>query len=161
MKKTVLSVIFLLSALYCFPREGGVLTGVNRPGMIGVSNDELYVIEDATVFVYSIDDCRLKRKFGEKGEGPGELKVVPSWVNGITVFPDSVYVESVDKIVEFSKDGNLKRERKKPVESGKFTPVGNHFVGKKIKRDLSNRIMLITIVLYDSDMNEIKELYRQ
>ena len=161
MKKVALSVMFLLCVSYCFPQNGGVLTGLNRPGMIRVSNDELYVIEDATVFVYSINDCQLKRKFGKKGEGPGELKVVPTWVNGITIFSDTVYAESVDKIVEFSKDGNLKREKKKPAESAKFTPVGNNFVGKKIKRDLSNRMMLITIVLYDSDMNEIKELYRQ
>ncbi len=161
MKKQVLTIVFLLCVFYCFPREGGVLTGLNRPGTIQVANDELYVIEDATVFVYSLNECRLKRKFGRKGDGPGELKVVPSWVNGITVFPGSVYVESVDKIVEFSRDGNLKKERKKPVESAKFTPVGNNFVGKKVKRDLSNRTMLITIVLYNSDLEEIKELYRQ
>lgn len=161
MKKTALSVMILLSALYCFPREGGVLTEVNRPGMIRASNDELYVIEDATVFVYSINDCRLKRKFGEKGEGPGELKVQPNWLNRIIVLPDTVYVESVDKIVEFSKDGNLKRERKKPVESAYVTPVGNYFVGKKVKRDLVNRVVKIAIVLYDADMKEIKELYRQ
>lgn len=161
MKKRVLSVMFLVCALYCFPQNGGVLTGLNRPGMIQVSNDELYVIEDATIFVYSIKDCRLKRKFGKEGEGPGELKVQPNWLNRITVFPDTVYVESVDKIVEFSKDGSVKREKRKPVESAKFTPVGDNFVGKKVKRDLVNRVVLITIVLYNPDMQEIKELYRQ
>ncbi|MCP5105429.1 MAG: hypothetical protein GY950_18720 [bacterium] len=161
MKKIMLSVMVLLCALYCFPQKGGVLTELNRPGMMLVSNDELYVIEDATIFVYSIDDCRLKRKFGKMGEGPGELKVQPNWLNGITVSSDTVYAESVDKIVEFSKDGNVKKERKKPVESAKFTPVGINFVGKKIKRDLINRVVLVTIVLYNPDMEEIKELYRQ
>lgn len=65
--------------------------------------------------------------------GPGELKVVPYHNNRVSVFPDFILAESVDKLVYFSKEGTTIKQIRKPVESSFFTPVGKNVVGKKAK----------------------------
>jgi hypothetical protein len=62
----------------------------------------------------------------------------------------------------FSKDGKLIKEiKKKSPAHFKTLPVGKNFVVNKLHLDTEKKISYITICLFDSEMNEIKELYRQ
>jgi hypothetical protein len=103
------------------------LTGVLEPESIRVSGNELYVVEGAAIFVYSLKDLSLIRKFGKKGEGPGELKVFPFWPNSITVWPGYIFAEGLDKFIFFSKEGKLIKEHKKIKRFLKVLGLGLRF----------------------------------
>jgi hypothetical protein len=143
-----------------FPAKIGTLTGVLKPEKIKVFEDELFVVEGATFFIYSLKDLSLKRKFSGPGEGPGELKVVPNFSNDILVFPHRIQLESIDKIVYFSRDGKFLKQQKKLLRSNRITPLGKNFVGKKRIEGLDKKTYS-TINIYDSNFKKIKELFRQ
>ncbi|UCH97151.1 MAG: hypothetical protein JSV88_09960 [Candidatus Aminicenantes bacterium] len=161
LKKMVIFSLIVFAGIFLFPANLGTVNGVLKPNMIEVAGHELYIVEGAVISVYSLNDLQLIRQFGRDGEGPGELKVVPYYNNRVSVFPDFILAESVDKLIYFSKEGAVIKQVKKPVESGFFTPVGKNFVGKKVKRDPGQKTTFIVIVLYDLELHEIKELYRQ
>jgi hypothetical protein len=161
LKKIVFISLMVLGFSFLFSKNIGPVPGVLKPNMIEVAGDELYIVEGAVISIYSLNDLQLIRRFGRAGEGPGELKVVPYYNNRVSVFPDFILAESVDKLVYFSKKGAVIKEIRKPVESGFFTPVGKNFVGKKAKQDPEQNTTFVVIALYDSDHYEIKELYRQ
>lgn len=161
LKKVVFVSLMVLGFSLLFSTNIGPVPGVMKPNMMEVSGNELYIVEGAVISVYSLNHLQLIRRFGRAGEGPGELKVVPYYNNRVSVFPDFILAESVDKLIYFSKKGNVIKQIGKPVESGFFTPVGKNFVGKKAKRDPEQKTTFVVIALYDSDHYEIKELYRQ
>jgi hypothetical protein len=48
--------------------QEAVLRGVFDPGMIHVEANEVILVEDATVFVFSLPDVTLRLSFGKKGK---------------------------------------------------------------------------------------------
>lgn len=70
----ILLILILLLVRAVFPVNRGIVPGVLKPEMIRVLDDELFVVEGAAVWIYSLKDLKLKRKIGRQGEGPGELK---------------------------------------------------------------------------------------
>ena len=161
LKKIVFISLMVLGFSLLFSKNIGPVPGVLKPNMMEVAGDELYIVEGAVISIYSLNDLQLIRRFGRDGEGPGELKVVPYYNNRVSVFPDFILAESVDKLVYFSKKGDFIKQMRKPVESAFFTPVGNNFVGKKVKPDPEQKINFVVIALYGPEHYEIKELYRQ
>jgi hypothetical protein len=161
LKKVVFIGLMVLGFSFLFSKKIEPVPGVLKPNMMEVAGDELYIVEGAVVSVYSLNDLQLIRRFGRDGEGPGELKVVPYYNNRVSVFPDFILAESVDRLIYFSKKGDVSKQIGKPIDSSFFTPVGKNFVGKKGRRDPEQKIMFIVIALYGPELHEIKELYRQ
>lgn len=161
LKKVVFINLMVLGFSFLFSKNIGPVPGVLKPNMMEVAGDELYIVEGAVISIYSLNDLQLIRRFGRDGEGPGELKVVPYYNNRVSVFPDFILAESVDRLIYFSKEGIVIKQMGKPVESAFFTPVGKNYVGKKVKRDPEQKTTFIVIALYNSEGQLIKELYRQ
>lgn len=97
----------------------------------------------------------------KEGQGPGELPAAPNYSNKITVFKDHVVAECQNKLIYFSKDGELQKEIKK----NSFTiiqsiPVGKNYAVSKLTPAENGKSMYHSICLYNSEMKEIKELYR-
>jgi hypothetical protein len=162
MKKIFVTVlIVLISVSYEYTAKLGVLPEIMKPGMIDVEGNELFIMEGATINVYSLKDLSFLRKFGKKGEGPGELKVRPGWQNTIIAYPDHIVVECSNKIIFFSKEGKLIKEKRKSELAAQFIPVGKHFVAKRYYMDAKTRLQYMRVVLSDQELKEIKELYRQ
>ncbi len=161
LKKVVFISLMVLGFSLLFSKNIGPVPGVLKPNMMEVAGNELYIVEGAVISVYSLNGLQLLRQFGREGEGPGELKVVPYYNNRLKVFPGFILAESVDKLVYFSKKGAVIKEIRKPVESSFFSPVGKNFVGKKAKQDPEQKRTFVVISLYDPELQEIKELYRQ
>lgn len=131
-----------------------------KPEMIKVSGDDVYVVEASTIFMYSLKNLQLIRKFGKKGEGPGEMKSVPKFSNTILIYPGFILAESVDKVIYFSKKGELLKEKKKYPESLRLMPVGENFIGKKIVPDKNGKLYA-TVSLFNAKMEKIKEFCRE
>jgi hypothetical protein len=154
----ILSLLFLAS--FVLAANLGTLEEVLVPEMIQVSGDELYVLEGATIYVYSLKDLKLLRKFGQKGEGPGELKTMAAFPNNFTVYHDYVFVQGFDKVIFFSKQGNVIKEQRFSHKL-KVLPVKEKFVVNTFPFKGQDGKTYGAIKLFDSKMNEIKELYRQ
>lgn len=155
MKKTTLVLILLLLAGLVFGKRVAVLEEVGRPELISVDNQNVYITEGTTVYVYSTDDFKLKKSFGRQGEGPQEF--IPQI--SVTPLKDSLLINSSGKISYFSRDGRFIKELRAGTGFARvFTPMGNHFVGLGFLRD--NGKFLIAINIYDGELKKVREITR-
>ena len=130
----------------------GTLPEVLKPEMIQVCENDLFVVERATIYNFSLIDLKLKKKIGKKGEGPGELKVDGFWYNTVTVRPDHLFIDAPDKIIYFSREGEFLKEKKKPANVFQVIPVAENFVGI-IQIQVEDKIQYQSVNLYDSNFN--------
>jgi hypothetical protein len=166
MKRITFLLFFVLLGSLLFPVKLGTLAELIDPDNITLYNDELYVVQGPTIFVYSLKDMQFIRKFGKKGQGPGELMAIPGTPNRISVQKDYILAESYVKLIWFTKEGKLIKERKKPsfLLFG-FIPIE----GKEEKEKFVARRVLLhgkntsydTICIFDGELKVIKELYKQ
>jgi hypothetical protein len=133
---------------------------VLKPELIRVQGNELLVVEGPTIFIFSLDDLKLKRKFGKEGEGPGEFKKVPNFSNNIIVHPSSILVESLDKISYFSREGELIKEKRKYPGSLKVMPVGENFAVTGFLQGKEGKLIAV-LSIFNSEMEKKQELYQQ
>jgi hypothetical protein len=156
----------LLALLSCLARParaqmlGGLPIGMN-PDSVDFTDSELYVLERGTVSVFSLPGIVRLRTFGGAGRGPGELSPNHSFDQTVRVIGETVLMEDNDKLVMFSKAGRLIGEKRKPANTVWFVPIGNRFVAKSMVVTGNPAIQYIRVVIYDSELREVKELYRQ
>jgi hypothetical protein len=159
-RRMPLSLILLLLVTPMFMNsQEAVLKDVFNPGMIHVQEGEAILVEDATVFVFSLPDVSLKLSFGKKGQGPGEMTASPYIYNRSVPLSEAYFVDSQEKVLYFSKDGTYIREKKKPVGVSSIVPVGKNFVGSKLT-SFEGETQYQAVVLYDDQFEILKELAR-
>ncbi|MCP4154117.1 MAG: hypothetical protein GY757_40700, partial [bacterium] len=107
------------------------------------------------VNIYSLTDFKLKKRFGKAGEGPQEFRGAAL----IRVQPDTILVNSRNKLSFFGRDGAFKKEMR--VASGKrFAPLGKHrFVGQGFAVD--NGTGYETVNIYNANLEKVSELSRR
>lgn len=159
MKKTFVFVLFLLMVTILSAAEIAVLTEINRPGMIRVDKDQIFITEDASIFIYSLDG-KFQKKFGQKGEGPMEFMVTPdSGGLQIEILPDAVMATSIGKVSFFKRDGEFIRVIKAPRGVAFYRPLGDRFAGLGFAMD--NSVLMATMNIYDGKLEKVMEMYRQ
>ena len=164
MKKLKFFILMLAVSIvvtgFVFSAQIKPLPKVMRPDNMAVDGNELYVVEGAVVTVYSLKDSSTIRKFGKKGEGPGELKVVSMLPNNLKILDQKLFVDGMDKVIFFSKNFKFLKEIKKKYMTFKTVPVGNNFVAMRIVPYKKN-IYHFVVLLLDREMNILKELHKQ
>lgn len=160
MKKFVGLTICMIWAGFLYGAVIGTLPELAKPTMITVEGNELYVNEGSTFFVYSLADLKLLRTFGRRGEGPGELLEIPYFPNKLMLHKNQVFVTCIGKIVYFSREGEYIKESRTNRRILQMMPVGNNYVAQEQISGKDNLVYL-TIVLYNSKIEKVKELYRQ
>lgn len=156
----VLLTITMIMGILIHAEKIGVLTEIMKPEGIEVADGRLYVVEGPAFFVYNLNNSTLIKKFGKAGEGPGELNTVLNFPNSLRILEDKIIAEGFNKIIFFAKDFKyLKEFRKKEMLIHKITPIKENFVAVRMSTE-KNKI-IFTLLLLDSNMNVIKELYKQ
>ena len=159
MKKIILILLMLLIALTL---PGKVLTQLEelaKPQLISVSKDYFLITEGATIFVYSMKDHKLVKKFGKAGEGPKEFKINPFGAPMIAYFiKGKIYVNSESKMSWWTPTGEFISEKRTPAFA-MFRPFGNHFVASGQSSNNKEQ-MVLTVNLHDSDGKKVRELYK-
>ena len=153
--------IFLLALVLIQPLAAeklGTLPDVLKPDNQG---DELFVVEGAHVFIYSLTDLTLKAKIGKAGEGPGEIQTISNFPNRVVAMPDRILFEGINKLLFFDRRGKFESEIRKPGQVTRFLPVGDHFVAVRITPGDDNQTLFSTVDLYDAHIKHLKTLYRQ
>jgi hypothetical protein len=156
-KKIIPGIILVIMALSMasgclFGEVVAGLEGVLKPETIYVDSDRLYLIENFSVFIYSLEDYRLIKKFGRKGEGPREFN---SFLR-INVHKDKLFINSRMKLSIYSKKGEFISEMRPGSNSWMFKPLGNHYVGYAPK--MEDKKGYSTLNLYDHQLKKQKEL---
>ena len=135
----------------------GVFSEILKVDGISMDDQQLYLVQGTTVFIYSMKDFKLIKKFGKDGEGPQEF------LRYAHVFPqpDHLMINSQGKISFFTKNGTFIKELKTSGGMGGghfFQPMKDGYVGRRIITD--NKVVYFAMFHFDAQLNEIKEIYR-
>lgn len=162
MKKIWLIILVVITVFHLNGKQLTVLTEVLQPDQFMVAGDRFYIMEGVSIFIYSLKDLKLIKKFGKKGEGPGEILHTPFISNAFTALADNkILVDGINKIIIFSGDGTMIKEIRKKGRVANVIPVGDGFVTTRIKTTDEDKKVYIGAVLVDAEMNVTKDLYAQ
>lgn len=139
----------------------GVLPAGTSPDSVDFSASEVYVLDKGKIMVFALPDISFQRSFCGSGRGEGELWPRHNWDQTVRLAAGKVLAEDNNKIIFFSPGGRFIGEKKKPADTAWFVPFGDRFLAKNLVVTGDPPRQDIRIVLYDAQMNEIKELYRQ
>jgi len=139
----------------------GIIPGIIEPNGIAVSGSEVYILEGASVSVFSTQDLQFLRTFGREGQGPGELEVTPWLSNTLKIMEGKIVLDSINKIVIYSKQGELLNEIRRSEQFTQMVPLGDNFVVRKRIFNEQEQAQYSSINWFDPVTKETKELYRQ
>ena len=155
MKKIILFVLFVFIISISVFSKVIPFEELTKPTSMTVTKDYIYVVENMTVNIYNKVDFRFIKKFGRKGEGPGEFSKFVI----IDEMKDKIAVNTMKKISYFTKDGKLLFE--KPITKNAVfvvRPLGKNYLALGIETEKGK--MYRAAVLFDSDFKKIKTIDR-
>jgi len=137
------------------------LDEISRPESIAIDSksNKIYIVEGASIYIFSLNDFKYVKKFGKTGSGPQEFYVLPIAKLSLYIQDDCLFIRTVSKISYFTKDGVYKNEARTLSRISAFFPSNTGFVGEAIKND--DNKSYYTVGLYDNKFNLVKEIYRQ
>jgi len=158
MKKIILLLLILMVTLFLYASKVTTLTEVMKPGTISVDENQLYVTEGASIFIYSLKDFSLLKKFGKQGQGPQEFALHPRVPVSLDVSTDKIIINSLGKVSYFSKSGEFLKEIRAMPNFFNFQPLGDQFLG--LGQSFEQKALFNTVNLFDANLKKIKEIYR-
>lgn len=129
-----------------------------QPNQIAVSEEKLYAVCDASVYVFSIKSGKLISFLGKKGEGPGEFNTNRSFDIFLNIKPlkNKLFLYTSNKFSYMNLDGKLISEKKLGFFSINIKPISNVLAVKKYI--MQGTTPQYTICLIDKNLNLIKNL---
>jgi hypothetical protein len=156
MKKLILILLLLLIASLVLRGKVKSLPDLVKPRHIAVDEHQIYIVEGVTVSIYSLNDFKLKKKFGKEGEGPQEFK---RRIIQLSIQPDYIFLNSAGKVSYFTKDGKFIKELRTISSDMRLKPFGKGFVGGRTLAE--NNTLYFFIGIYDANLKKKKDVYKQ
>jgi hypothetical protein len=128
-----------------------------KPANMFLDDKQIYITEGTSIFIYSLKNHNLIKKFGKEGEGPEEFKVLPQLQLILNVSTENIIVNSFGKVSHFTKTGVFIREEK--VKGGFvffLLPLGDKLAGQGVTQE--NNIRYRSVNIYDQQLNKVKEI---
>lgn len=163
MKKFLLIFVCLVVAgggVFAF--EPVLMTDLEKPDSLTVDDKHLYITDQAWVFVYSLKDFKLVKRFGKAGEGPAEFRVRKLDRIGLFLYllDDEIMISSWGRVSYFTKTGDFIRQKNLSFPIQTFKPLGKYYAG--YKKIIEDKISYATVLIYDTKTLEpVKEVYRK
>lgn len=156
MKKILLLFLFLLILIpLVSARKIATFSDHGMPDAIRIDDSRFYITEGSSVFIYSLKDYKLLKKFGSRGEGPEEFKGNPQlYVQGANIL-----INSTAKVSFYTKKGVFIKEVNNIVSGRSFLPLGDRYIGYSSAVD-QDGVRYSGIYLYDSAFARIKSVFR-
>lgn len=158
MKKIILILLLMLIGFVLVGKTVTLtvpLPELMKPHALAVDESQIYIAEEATVFVYSAKDFKFIKKFGKQGEGPQEFK---GRAARVIIQPDHLFISSAGKVSYFTKEGKFIKELRTMAPDMRVKPFGDLFVAARTL--IENGIFYVPVNIYDSNLKMIKEIYR-
>jgi hypothetical protein len=129
------------------------------PSAIQIDEERIYITQHEAIYIYSLNDYRFIKKFGKKGEGPGEFKLSPDNMVFLCIEPDRLLINSVGRISYFSKTGEYLSERINNAGLW-LQPLGKHFVGVQRVYDKEKQRWR-KVCVFNENLEKVKDVYRE
>ncbi len=153
----ILVVLLVVSVSFVDGEKLAVLPGLMKPVVLAIQENELFILDGVEVYVYSLRDYRLLTKFGKKGQGPGELVPDDEIPLQLRLVDGNIFLNSQTKMIYYSKDGKMIKEKAFPFLCMQIVPLGEGFAVVKSLTGDSPGIKL-AVVLCDAQLKPIKTL---
>jgi hypothetical protein len=118
MKLYVLCLIIVTSGVLLKAGNVHPLPEIMKPNIIAVNGNKLYISDQYTIIVYSLDNFSVLHRFGRKGDGPLEFRLLPF----LYFFAEKLWVRDGSKILIFSKGMKLIKEMRVPISLTRIYP---------------------------------------
>ena len=159
MRKFIFLLVPLFMACVVFGGTSVTLEGLSRPAILIIKFDRLYVLEKTTVYIYSLQDFKLIKKFGKAGEGPREFKTSPMGPPMTMSFHNTkMVINSMNKLSFFTNEGEFLREIKNPIDGLFFLIKDKYLVIGPVPYKNNSRV--IGFRLFGSDFKSQKIIYQ-
>jgi hypothetical protein len=134
------------------------LPELKKQGSFFLDKNQMYVVEDTTIFIYRLNDFKLVKSFGKKGEGPQEFMLNPQYgPMFLDVSGDDILVHSFSRLSRFTKKGEFIKEIRLPNPMiFRLTKLGNYLLASRLSQ--GEKETMRSLVAYDQEMNAVKEL---
>ncbi|MCP4146742.1 MAG: hypothetical protein GY757_03235 [bacterium] len=152
MRKFVIFVLIVLSVNFLFAKVV-TLPELTNPNylVVDAANNCFFVTDGVTVHVYSLDDFKLKKKFGREGEGPQEFKSYAA----PDISAKQLIVNSRARLSFYTRDGEYVKEiNAKGMCLGPYLPLGDQYVNTSMGQEGKTRHY--TVNFYDSQLKMVK-----
>lgn len=163
-KRFSVVILFLLFSLgfsgkLLMAKKVATLDGILAPYDIKIDEERIYITQQEEIYIYSLKDYRLIKKFGKKGEGPGEFKLSDDNTVFLLLEPKRLLINSVGRISYFSKSGEYLNERINNAGLW-LQPLGKNFVGIQRQYDSEGQRYRVVCV-FNEKLEKIKEAYKE
>lgn len=154
--------LVILSCMLCvwpvFGEKLAEIVDVNNPRMMQIADGNMYLLEKANIFMYSLKDHKLIKKFGKQGNGPGELNVSGPMIAQMQIAENQLCVNTFQKIVQFSLDGKFLDEARFPFIAMQAIPFHKGYAVSKLAMS-QNGENRMGAYLFPKNLENGKELY--
>jgi hypothetical protein len=177
MKRNICCFILLILVSIVWAQESVVLPEITNPYTITATKDKLYITEPVTVFIYSLREFSLIKKFGKEGSREEESKELIT----LRIGPDFILINSKHRTSFFTTEGEFIREQKKPADALDrmlfYIPMGNQFLLNEFRQEYHANFFsrffsvllyetgaptsgfYITISICDSNLDKVKDIF--
>jgi len=168
MKKLVIIVCLCLLGISLSAEKMPVLKELLNPDSMTIDGSNIYITQEAEVFIYDAKTFEFKKKFGKKGPGPEEIPPFPFPLSGVPLMKisplqDKLFISAMGKILYFTKQGEFISESKFPIQKIQsylnFFPLGSDMVCQITVREKEE--FFITAGIVDQTFQQKKELKRK
>ena len=157
MKRIYWSCFLLFVSSLVFAGQVIPLPGLLKPQRIYIDQEQFFITEGATIYIYSLKDFKLEKKFGKRGEGPGEFRESGEGIK-LDFKPDSIVVISTGRFSYFTHDGRFIKEVRINPRRSEFHELGSGFLGRELLVEKNG--VIFTVNLFDKNLKKGKEIYR-
>ena len=140
-------------ALSLFGERITTFPQLSNPELIRVGENLICINEGAVLFLYDLNDFKLLKKFGRRGEGPGEF----SSDLDINILKEKIMIESQGKLSFYSLKGDLIKEMRRSPKYRRLKILEDRYVASSgiLSKDVYHNVAKIL----DADFNELKTFY--
>ena len=156
MKKIIVFLLFLFYGSLVLTGNVVALPDLKNPRKVAVDENQMYITEGTTVYIYSLKDFKLVKKFGREGEGPREFK---RRIRSFSVHPEYLFFNSAGKVSYFTKDGNFIKELNTLSSDMILKPFRKGFIGGRTL--VENKTLYFSVGIYNEDLKMVKTLFKQ
>ncbi len=138
---TVLTIIFCSAAM--FPEKVAILPELGKPHAMESDGENIYIVDEATVHIYSVKDFKHIGSFGNRGDGPMELVPGRSTPIQLLLLNDKIVLSSKEKMVIYTKVGKPIYEKVFHGQYSEITPFNKNYAA--VIHDVDDKDPLIHI----------------
>ncbi len=136
------------------------LPDVIRPVSISLEGNSVYITDQTTIHLYSLEPFKRIKTFGIQGQGPGEFNSIPS----LKIYPEKLFINCLGKIMIFTPDGEFVEQTNLPFRLFHFyyplLQVGTNYVAFPMIFSREENEMIHQGKIYDSEFKELKVFYK-